>query len=239
MQYLVLGFGVLALLLLLVRWFVRVPAGRLAQRIRLVGGIGALILATLLSLIGWFAIAAPLAGFGLMLLTRRGPFGGGKPSAGQTSSVETEWLAMELDHDTGAMRGRVLKGRFAGRELAALGQAELMALAQELLIDDPPSAQLLEAYLDRRFPNWREAGAGDHKGAAGASGDGGGAAGPDGSAMTREEALAILGLEEGASEEEIRKAHRTLMKRLHPDHGGSTYLASKLNEAKERLLGSA
>jgi curved DNA-binding protein CbpA len=85
------------------------------------------------------------------------------------------------------------------------------------------------AYLDRRQPSWREHAQGDAT------------AGANGSAwrsgkMTEEEAYQILGLQPGASAEDIGRAHRTLMKKLHPDQGGSTYLAARVNEAKDILL---
>jgi hypothetical protein len=53
----------------------------------------------------------------------------------------------------------------------------------------------------------------------------------------REEAYEILGLQPGATKEQIKAAHRRLMQRVHPDHGGSDYLAVRVNQAKDLLLG--
>jgi DnaJ-domain-containing protein 1 len=136
---------------------------------------------------------------------------------------------MELEHDTGAMHGRILKGFFAGRELEDLKPVELAHLWQDCRFNDPQSAQLVEAYLDRIHPTWRDdvaRGEAEHS------------QGPDGK-MTAEQALEILGLRAGASEDAIRRAHRELMLKLHPDRGGSTYLAAKINEAKDVLLGKS
>jgi hypothetical protein len=147
---------------------------------------------------------------------------GGAASAGQASDVETSHLAMGLDHDSGRMFGRVKTGRFAGQDLADLDLPMLLELLTEIAATDPEGVPLLEAWLDRAHPDWRSTRP--------PPGDRGGP-------MTRQEALAILGLAEGASEAEIRAAHRRLMLAAHPDHGGSDWLAARLNEARDVLLG--
>jgi DnaJ-domain-containing protein 1 len=152
---------------------------------------------------------------------------------------------MELDHDTGRMDGRCLKGAFEGRSLSTLSDTEVLELFEELERSEAQGAALLEAYLDWRMPDWR-----DGQARAGDGPNGGPRGGPSGSAgeqrrrraassgMGPEEAYAVLGLSEGASPNDIRRAHRGLMKKLHPDQGGSNYLAARINEAKEVLLGS-
>jgi hypothetical protein len=152
------------------------------------------------------------------------PWGGGgsHPKAGQATGVSTDWLDMTLDHDTGEMHGRILKGGLAGRDLDNLSRNEALALYREAGAD-PESARLIEAWLERRFPDWRE----DFQQKPAAASYG----------MTRQEALRVLGLEEGATPDEIRAAHKKLMMQMHPDRGGSDYLASKINEAKDVLLG--
>ncbi len=124
--------------------------------------------------------------------------------------------------------GMVKRGRFAGRTLDSLNHNELAALYGQVAGRARDRA-LLEAYLDRRMPGWRENVEGD------AAGRARGATRPG--TMTHEQAYEILGLSAGATEAEIRTAYRRLMKRVHPDQGGSTFLAAQINEAKERLLG--
>jgi hypothetical protein len=139
---------------------------------------------------------------------------------------------MELDHDSGDMEGRCLKGRFAGRTLSSLSKDELFQLLEELRGSDEQGVLLLEAYLDHVEPDWRgregERAGGTEKTHRHPGGT---------SRMSKEEAYELLGLKPGAGEEEIRAAHRKLMMKVHPDQGGSDYLAARINEAKDVLLG--
>ena len=158
------------------------------------------------------------------------PRGASQPR-GQVSEVETDYLRMSLDHATGTMTGTVRKGRFQGRRLEELDNRSLIALWREVRADDPPSVSLIEGYLDRFMPDWREAA----RGSAGANGSAHPTAAP---AMTPDEALAILGLKPGASPDEIKAAHHRLMMKIHPDQGGSDALAAQVNRAKDVLLGT-
>lgn len=142
----------------------------------------------------------------------------------QTSTVETALLRMQLDHDTGDLHGEVLKGSFAGWRLADLNRQQLEELLAYCRNEDQESARLLDSYLQQRFPG--EAPFGQAKSDTGSN-----------AGMNRAEALAILGLAEGASREDIAAAHRALIQKLHPDRGGNDYLAAKINQAKDVLLG--
>jgi hypothetical protein len=153
-----------------------------------------------------------------------GPFGAKRKSAGQKSGVRTASLEMVLDHDSGRMEGQCLKGRFAGRQLSSLTESEVLQLLEELRGADPQGAVLIEAYLDRTSRGWRERKTESRQNA------------KPGASMTVIEAYDVLGLKPGAKAEQIRAAHRRLMMKFHPDQGGSTYLAARINEAKEVLI---
>lgn len=232
MAYLLAGVAVLAVLILLGRAFIAADPRALVRYLRYLVGGGMIVFGGLLLLARRWELGVPLiaAGFSALTLGRIGPIdlGGGRKSPGAKSAVRSAFLDMELDHDSGELRGRVVGGAYAGRSLDDLDEEALQKLHREVAMD-AESLSLLEAYLDRRFPGWRDDVEGDA--AAGARGA------PDAGPMTDEEAYQVLGLAPGASEAEIRAAHRNLMKRLHPDQGGSTFLASKINEAKDRLLG--
>lgn len=214
----------------LLRQFVSTPSTQVAGFARKAGGFALIGIAGFLTLRGAFNAAIPIFIVGLGLLGKSGLFPGGFPwaqkSAGQRSRVATSLLAMELDHDTGRMDGTVLAGPFKGRLLSSLGNEELKAFHQQCSGVNDQSRPLFEAWLDRSKAGWREAW---NRGP-------GNAGSVPSSAMSREEALAVLGLKEGATADDIRAAHRRLMKEFHPDHGGSDYLAAKINQAKDILL---
>ena len=236
MGYLLFGLAALVIGLWGMDAFTRANPAILAARMKMAGGVAALVLAVLLMVRGVIGPAVLLGAAGLWLLGWKAGTGGswrGWPGSaptpsGQTSQVITDHLDMQIDHETGAMSGRVLKGMFQGRSIASLKPVELAHLWADCRFSDPQSARIVEAYLDRVHPTWRE----DM-----ARGEREMASGPDGR-MSREEAFDILGLKPGASADDIRQAHRELMKKMHPDRGGSTYLASKINEAKDVLLGA-
>jgi len=159
-----------------------------------------------------------------------GPFGSTRKSPGQKSGVRTQALEMVLDHDSGGIDGRCLKGRFAGRALSSLSHHQLLQLLEELHATDSQGSLLMEAYLDRRSQGWRDQHSGD-----GARDEPRQPRGPRGG-MSINEAYDVLGLKAGAKKDEIRAAHRKLMMKFHPDQGGTTYFAARINEAKEVLL---
>ena len=236
MPTLVAGVVAVVALYLLLQMFRAASPAMLARAIKIVGGVVSLAVAAYTGLRGELAVAIPLGIFGAGLLgwspfgtsgfsSIGGLFGGGQRSSGQNSRVRSPLLDMSLDHDSGELSGTIVAGEHAGRSLGEFNLAELLAMAPAF---DAESVALLEGYLDRRFPAWRQNAQGDGTGGqrrAAASGK-----------MTAEEAYQILGLQPGASAQDIGRAHRLLMKKLHPDQGGSTDLAARVNEAKDVLL---
>ncbi|MGO4704187.1 DnaJ domain-containing protein [Microvirga sp. 2MCAF38] len=227
------GLAAVALVWWLSKFFARTDAGAMARALRIVGGIGALGAAILLGARGRLDMAIILGGLGAWALGwAKFPLPwqlkGGQDGLHRISRMRSALIEVELDHGTGAVRGLVLAGSFSGRQLDELDRAGLIRLYDECRSMDPEGLPLLETYLDRRFAGWRE-----H---AQRNGDAGTRRQTQTGAMTKEEAYEVLGLQAGASIDDIQRAYRTLMKKLHPDQGGTTYLAARVNQAKEVLL---
>jgi hypothetical protein len=233
MPALLLALVLLAVIAFGIAWFLRANPSTLARRLRpflvVLGGVGVSgllilsveLLPTLLPEL--FGVAGVIAAALIARALRRRPSGGfSSPGTGQRTEVQTAFLEAWIDHATGDVGGTVLSGRYIGRSLDGLADVELLELHGDCA-GDPDSVKILESYLDRRLgADWRRT---RHP-----------PAGPRVD-MTREEALAVLGLAEGAAAEEIRAAHRRLIQRVHPDVGGSADLAARINRAKDVLLG--
>lgn len=235
MPYLLLGLAVLLGLFFVFRGLRGTSPRNLQKTLAIVVGIIAV------TVLGFFAVSGRMGYFGwamlfLPLLLRwraisqamrnmRGP------TPGKNSDIETAYLRMTLEHDSGVLSGTVLQGQFEGRNLEELSFEDLQDLLRECRVNDPQSATVLESYLDRvHGADWRGAG-GEEAG----SSEGGRTAGAGGS-MSRDQAYEVLGLKPGASDAEIRDAHRKLLIANHPDKGGSTFLAAQINQAKDVLL---
>lgn len=234
-----LGFLLLFALLVGGRAAVNANPKNLAKVVRLGGAAVLGLIAAFLAISGRIALAWPFGLFAFAIL-RAGGSGGipgfsfpgrGRPppSAGRKSEISTLHLRMSLDHDTGEMTGTVLGGPLQGHDLENLLFPQLIELYQYLESNDAEGATLLAAYLERaRGDEWR------------AWQDQGGRAGhpsaPPEGIMSIGEARSVLGVNSGASTAEIKAAHKKLMKKMHPDQGGSTYIASKINRAREILL---
>jgi hypothetical protein len=209
------------------------PAQRkiMLRNIAMYGGALALLILVATGRAHWiFAIlaaATPWIQRGMMAMRAWNSFKAfGGPAKGRQSNVGTTWLSMSLDHDSGSIDGEILAGAFKGSMMSDLNLDQLLELIQECEKADPQSVPLIEAFLDQtQGPEWR----GDEE-ATEARAEA--VSGP----MTRPEALAILGIEETASASDIRTAHRSLMQKVHPDRGGSAFLATRINQARDLLL---
>jgi hypothetical protein len=120
------------------------------------------------------------------------------------------------------MEGTVLEGQFKNRDLSQLEINQLKELLKEVE-DDADSMNLLTAYLDREHGEWQS------------KADRATSSPSNNNEMSEPQALEILGLNNDATKEDVIQAHRRMMQRVHPDRGGSTYLATKINAAKDLL----
>jgi hypothetical protein len=231
--------GLIALLLTIVALnaYTKTSPAVLAVILKRGGGFLALALGALLLVRGRLDLGMALLGFGVWLMGLSGGalrgFRKAGAGAGGVSRVRSAMIEMELDHSSGAIRGVVLAGQHEGVHLDSLARPALLELYGVCRRDDPDGARLLEAYLDRRFSGWRSAN--DTHANSGGSRPGEGGARHAG-AISEDEAYEILGLKRGAAAADIARAHRDLMKKLHPDLGGTTDLAARVNEAKDVLM---
>lgn len=232
MSVFLLGLAILLSLFIALNMAARADPATLSKVIRYGGATLAGIAAAGFLFTGRMGFAMPLFALVFWLLGRPsslrnwvgGNFSAAK-SPGQFSEIRTAFFLMRLDHDSGAIEGEILAGRFEGQALNALSPDDLRRLREEV-ITDPDSVRLLDSYLDRM-------GGGDGPEEATDANRRQASRGP----MTRERAYGVLGLRAGSTREQIRRAHRELMVKLHPDHGGSTDLAAEVNAAKDYLLG--
>jgi hypothetical protein len=232
-----IGFVALILTVFALKAYAKTPPAVLAVLLRRGGGFLTLAVGALLLARGRLDLGLALGGFGLWLLGWTGGSTRGFRNAGAGASgvsrVRSAMIEMELDHSTGAIRGVILAGEHEGAHLDSLTRPALLDLYSVCRRDDPDGARLLEAYLDRRFAGWRSAG----DAYADAGGFRAGEGGPRRpGAISEDEAYEILGLKRGAAAADITRAHRDLMKKLHPDLGGTTDLAARVNEAKDVLM---
>jgi len=214
----------------LIKSFANAQPAKARGLIRKIGGVAVMAFGAFMMVKGEINVAIPMFMLGLGLMGQQAMFPNGMPwqrkTPGQASKVSTSIIAMQLDHDTGRMEGEVLSGAYKGRKLSSLTLPEAQALHAQCAAAPDQSRALFESWIERTRPEWRAAW----------NSRAGRAAATTSQKMTRGEALAILGIKEGATEDDIRAAHRRLMKTAHPDLGGSDYLAAKINEAKEYLL---
>jgi len=245
---LILLIAIIALAVLTVRRFLdAAPPAALAKKFRrglILGGMLGLLFLAATGRLGWLlalvgaliAAVLRLAPVIIQLLIQYAPLlrrwqqqqaatqRTASDSGRSSSFVETHFLRMQLDHTTSEITGIVLKGGYAGRSLHDLTVEQLSELYGDYIRDDPESASLLEAYMERvHGASWQER---ESR-----------AEGHDQGKMTAEEAYRVLGIASGSPREIVIDAHRRLMQRLHPDRGGSDYLAAKINQAKDVLLG--
>ncbi|HSH41944.1 MAG TPA: hypothetical protein VK973_07460 [Arenicellales bacterium] len=249
MARLLLLFIVVVAAVLFVHWLMnedpKVVAAKLRRGALWVGG-GLLLLLAVTGRLHWlFAVlgaAAPFVGRALSLLryvpllsqlyshfqnaqSAKAAGAGGNPGGANASHVRSRFLHMTLDHDSGEMDGEILQGDHQGRRLSQLPLSDLLTLLEQYRRQDDDSAALLQAFLDRYHDDWEEQGEQSRR-----------QADATGGPMTREEAGQVLGIDPDSTREEVIAAHRRLMQKLHPDRGGSDYLAAKINQAKDLLL---
>ena len=208
-------------------WLMTTPAKQRVAVLSTAGPVLVIMVGSLLTLLRRGAIGIPLIILGVSWWRKNRSKRPISSAEGEKSTVRSANLEMELDHDSGEMDGTLLTGRLKGVRLSSLSGEEILSLYFDLR-SDTDSISLLESFLDRYYPDWRDRVDSDaFKNQSDTSGF---------DKMTRQEAYQILGLEPDSSQEEIHQAWRRLIKGVHPDSGGSAFLAAKINNARDILL---
>jgi len=246
---LLVGIAVLIGMILFVRWYTTADPKAALSALKWIGIILFIVIAGFFIFsgrLGWAFMGLPVLLPWLMraralaraakAFSRMSQARAGAPS-GETSDVETRFFDMTLNHDTGEMFGTVREGKFKGQEVSGLTTAQLIELLSECRREDLDSTRVLEAYLDRNRPDWHDFVDEPTSSHSSGSGSGSGSGSSPNSTMDRAQALQVLGLNEGATRDEIKATHRKLIAGMHPDHGGSDFLAAQINQAKDILLG--
>ncbi len=240
MPWLIFAIAVVLGLYLVARWWAQAEPRQILKALRWTGAAVGLVLLVFIVISGrWSWLPAALV-LGFPWLLRLGALNTMRknargPRSGQSSEISTRFLRMELDHDSGEMTGEVAAGQFAGRGLLELNLGELIELWRECAAEDEQSRLVLENFLDRGHPEWRSvAGVGPREETSGARSNSPWA----NTGMSADEACEILGVPASSSPEDIENAYRRVMKSAHPDHGGSDWMAAKVNMANDVLLGS-
>ncbi|MEH6630930.1 MAG: DnaJ domain-containing protein [Halopseudomonas aestusnigri] len=240
MPYFILGLGLFVGLIFLSHWYSKANPAIVIKTLKIIVLVTGLLIALFLIFTGriFLVLAAlplliPFLLRSRALLQRLKAAAGGTP--GKTSQVVTKFLRMVLLHDSGEMDGEVLSGAQEGRRLSELSLVDIEQLYRVYVIEENKSADLLSAYAERRFGSEWQCGEGaNQRGQADREGSS-----FSNASLDRKNALEILGLDEAATEDDIREAHKNLMQKLHPDHGGNNYLATQINRAKDVLLKGA
>ena len=225
-----IGVVALVLLLILARWLANLPTSPLKRILKLflsvIIGVGALLLLLRIGLSPIITGLLALAPAIMRLWSRFTRFNSAKKrTSGQSSHVSSEWLDMVLDHDSGGITGTIRKGNRMGFSLDALNKSQINDFADECA-SDPDSVRLLAAYIKKRFgKEYSEKQSQEDLGQTRHS-----------SAITRTDALSILGLEDPVSKDEVNAAYKKLISKVHPDAGGNAFLAARVNEARDILL---
>jgi len=232
LAYFIIGIALLAALIIGGKSLANAEPKHIIRAFKIAGAIILGALAAFFAYTGRFQIAPPLALIALFLLRKKPLFGRSAPSSGQKSEVTTDWLHAILDHDTGEMDAEILQGEFKGARLSQLSLPQLQELSRSL-DEDEQSAAILATFIERNFTDTE-----DTQGTYSGGGSKGNPNYNQQTGMSRSEAFEILELDPTANEGDIKASHKRLMKKFHPDHDGSAYMAAKLNQAKEVLLRS-